>query len=92
MKSRFKILLQIITIAVFTSAFTLNIQSSLNDPYQEVIDAETVVVIKCYNATISPSGFFRQMICLDGDYQVYCRNEYYTDFVSTGECRFGTES
>jgi len=92
MKYKIKIILSVITTAVFISAFTLNIQSSLNDPVEEVIDevvtSKTVVVVPCVNATIDPMGFFKQMICLDENYEVYCKNEYYVDYISTGECRF----
>lgn len=96
MKSRFKILLTLITFAVFVSAFTLNIQNTLDNPYDGMINEEinttdVVVVIPCYNATIASSGYFKQMICLDENYEVYCRNEFYENYISTGECRFGEE-
>jgi hypothetical protein len=76
--------------------YTLNIENTLDNPYDGMINEEinttdVVVVIPCYNATIASSGHFQQMICLDEDYKVYCKNAFYTNYVSTGECRFGEE-
>ena len=100
MKSRMNKILTVITAVTFVAALTINIQASFNDPFAGMSDAAitsstsggtTVVEIPCANATIAPVGIIKRMICLDENYKVYCKNDYYTDYAGEGLCIFISE-